>query len=403
MKDPVTSYTEALGLVLENIKPLSEETVPLAEATDRVLTRDLYAAVDSPSVNASLKDGYAVMSKDLERARKQNPVALRLTGSVAAGASGEPRVTPGTAVRVLTGARLPEGADAVLPDELSTPEGDVVLLRSPTEPGRNILPKGFDVTAGNLVLAAGSVLTPGMAGLLAAAGHGEIPVFRRVKAAVLATGDEVVAPGRPLSKGKLFASNMVTLSAWCRRYHMDTETEVVPDDWGSIRKAIEKAVDSHDAILTSGGAWFGDRDMVSKVLDQLGWKKDFHRARMGPGKAVGFGILRETPVFILPGGPPSNLIAFLEIALPGLLKLGGRNNPCLPSVTVTLPETLTGMKEWTQFIFGRIDIQDDKTWFIPLEGKSRLRSMAEAEGIVSIPEGIETLPEGSEVKAQVLF
>ncbi|MFH1489951.1 MAG: molybdopterin molybdotransferase MoeA, partial [Pseudomonadota bacterium] len=289
------------------------------------------------------------------------------------------------------------------PDELTTPEGDAVLVRRPAEPGRNILPKGFDVTAGNLVAPAGSVLTPGPAGLLAAAGYGEIPVFRKVKAAVISTGDEVVAPGRPLGKGKVFASNMVTLNAWCRRYHMETVTEVVPDDWDSIKGALEKAVDIHDAVLTSGGAWFGDRDMVAKILDQLGWKKHFHRARLGPGKAVGFGMLRDTPIFILPGGPPSNLIAFLEIALPGLLKLGGRNNPSLPSVTVFLTETLTGMKEWTQFIFGRIDTQDDKTRFIPLKGKSRLRSMAEAEGIVTIPEGIETLPEGTEVPAQVLF
>jgi molybdopterin molybdotransferase len=219
----------------------------------------------------------------------------------------------------------------------------------------------------------------------------------------MATGDEVVAPGRPLPPGKLYASNLATLDAWCRRYRMTTETVITSDEPAEIRAVLETVLDRADALLTSGGAWTGDRDRVAAILTELGWEQVFHRIRIGPGKAVGFGMLTGKPVFILPGGPPSNLIGFLEIALPGLMRLSGNRNLGLPKSTVRLTTELVGADaDWTQFIFGRIEEHDDHPLFVPLQGASRLGSMAGAEAIVAIPEGSTHLPAGSLVQAQLL-
>ncbi len=361
------------------------------------------ALVDSPSVDASLKDGYAVISREVAGATTEKPVRLELLGSVAAGETAEVAVTAGAAVRVLTGARIPHGADAVVSGEFAIPgDGDVRIMTF-AEPGRNILPRGCDVTAGAIIAQPGAVLTPGLVGLLAAAGHSRIPVVRHPRVAIIATGDEVIAPGQPLPDGKLYASNMTTLGAWCRRYRMNSETAIVPDAPDEMKKVFSQALKGADAIITSGGAWTGDRDMVARIMAELGWEQVFHRIRIGPGKAVGFGMLAGKPVFILPGGPPSNLMGFLQIALPGLLRLAGHQRPGLPLSTVRLSTELAAAHpDWTQFIFGRLEQQEDFPLFVPLRGNSRLGSMAEADAVVTIPEGRLHWPAGSILPAQLL-
>jgi molybdopterin molybdotransferase len=298
---------------------------------------------------------------------------------------------------------LPEGANAVLAEEFADAEQGAIVAHRHAEPGRNILPRGSDVAAGEIVAPRGSLVTPGLAGILAAAGHSHIPVVRRPEVAIIATGDEVVAPGRPLPEGKLYASNMTTLGGWCRRYGMHTVLTVVQDDFDAIHQTLAAQVERMDAIVTSGGAWTGDRDLVAKVLDRLGWRQVFHRIRIGPGKAVGFGLLKDKPLFILPGGPPSNLMGFLQIALPGLLTLAGQRRAGLPEINVRLASELTGRyADWTQFIFGSLEPNGDLPVFRSLKAKSRLRSMAEAQAVVAIPEGETVLPAGSVVAAQRL-
>ena len=155
---------------------------------------------------------------------------------------------------------------------------------------------------GKCIARKGQRLTPGLVGLLAASGHSRVTVTPNPRVAVIATGDEVVAPGKPLPDGKLYASNMTTLAAWCRRYDMETRLQIVQDDHDAIYNILDSMARETDAIVTSGGAWTGDRDLVAKVLEELGWRQIFHRIRIGPGKAVGFGLLGDKPVFILPGG-----------------------------------------------------------------------------------------------------
>lgn len=394
---------EALKLTLERVESLPTQRVELLDGLNRALAEDIFSKVDSPSIDASMKDGYAVISHEVQEATREHPVRLKLADCLAAGDNRKVQVIPNTTIRVLTGAGIPHGANAVVAEEFTEVENDTLTVYINAEPGRNILPKSSDVATGQIVADKGSLVTPGLTGMVAAAGHSRINVVRSPTVAIIATGDEVVAPGQPLPEGKLYASNMTTLAGWCRRYDMQTRMDVVKDDEETIYRKLGQQAETADAIVTSGGAWTGDRDLVAKVLDRLGWQQAFHRIRIGPGKAVGFGLLKSKPVFILPGGPPSNLMGFLQIALPGLLKLAGHRRTALPKTNVRMSTDLTGRyADWTQFIYGILEKDNDVPLFRSLKDKSRLRSMAEAQAVVAIPEGETLLPAGSVVEAQLL-
>ena len=403
MKNLSLGLEKALNITLENIKPLPVENVGLTACVDRVAASDLYALVDSPSVDASLKDGYAVLSHQVADATPEKPVRLKVDGYLPAGGEKDIALKLGRTVRVLTGACIPAGADAVVAEEFVKPEENDVLIENFAEPGRNILPRGSDVSSGECLIRSGQRISSGMAGLLAAAGHSLVPVVRNPAVGIIGTGDEIVAPGEPLAKGKLYASNIMTLAAWCSKYRMKTLTTVVHDDYETISSTLRAIASDSDAIITSGGAWTSDRDMVAQALEGLGWQEFFHRIRIGPGKAVGFGILDKKPVFILPGGPSSNLMGFLQIALPGLLALAGHADPGLPRINARLDTYLEGRQpDWTHFFFGTLEEDKGLPVFHPLKGVSRLRSIAEARAIASIPEGQDCLLEGSVISVQLV-
>ncbi|MCP4748527.1 MAG: molybdopterin molybdotransferase MoeA [Desulfobacteraceae bacterium] len=395
---------KALQLVLDNVSGLEAESGQLNECADRILAADLYSKVDSPSVNASLKDGYAVVSNDVALATKDQPVRLKNIGMITAGSDKVLSIDSGFTARVLTGAKIPQGADAILSEEYVKVQRDAIIAQNSAEPGRNIMKKGSDVCAGDRIAAKGQQLTPGIVGLLAAAGFNAVSIFRNPMVTLIATGDEVIAPGMPLTEGKLYASNLTALNAWCRRYGIKARLAFAKDISHDIKNALEQAAAVSDAVITSGGAWTGDRDIVVKVLDTIGWQRIFHRIRIGPGKAVGFGLLKSKPVFILPGGPPSNLMGFLQLALPGLLKLAGHVNPGLPTIPVRVASELNGrFADWTQFIFGTLAQEEGMAVFHADRNKSRLKSMACAQAIVSIAEGVTKIPQGQIVPAQMLI
>jgi molybdopterin biosynthesis enzyme len=330
---PIPGYESALKMTLDAISPLKGgKEMDLGDCLHRVLSADIHSMVNSPSVDASMKDGYAVVSHEIRDATPENPVRLKLTGMMAAGGDARLRVEPGTTVRILTGAGIPAGATAVLAGEFARCDREWVTVFNHAEPGRNILKAGMDICAGEQVAQKGTILNPGLIGTIAAAGFGRVPVYRRPRVAILSTGDELVIPGDPLPEGKLYASNLEMLKAWCRQ----------------------------------------------------------------------FGMLQDKPVFILPGGPPSNLTAFLQIALPGLLKLAGQRQPGLPEIRVRLQAPLDGSHaDWTEFVYGSLVPGDTHTGFKPLKLTRRLRSMAFAQAAVAIPEGVTGLPEGSIVTAQL--
>ena len=402
MKNNALAYNEALTLTLDTIHPLSWVLLPFDRCAGLIAAEELHALADSPSASTSLRDGYAVSRDDMLTLTQGNPVSLEILGTVAAGEPQSQPLPPQCTCRILTGGMLPGGTSAVVAEEDTAREGNRVHIQPPIEPGQNILPAGTDVQSGESLMAAGERLHPGLLGFLASAGHSHIPVVPTPRVALLSTGDEVVAPGKPLPKGKIFASNLVTLHAWCHHYGMKTDLEIVRDDEDLIIEALERMRRNNDAIITSGGAWKGDRDLVARALDRLGWQNVFHHIKISPGKGIGFGLVEEKPIFILPGGPPANFVAFLEIALPGLLRLAGWREPGLPEKTVTLARSVTGRKDWTQFVFGRLIPTGNPRYIHPLRLSSRLRSMAYADGIIAIPKGLSSLEEGASVLVQVL-
>jgi molybdopterin molybdotransferase len=395
-------FGEALGLTLQSVHPLPPVEVAVEAAVGMAAAADVAAAVDSPSQSASLKDGYAVQSRDVESASPERPVRLRLAGCVPAGAPSPSPLSPGHALEVMTGAAIPGHADAVLAVEFTRREGDTIVCVANARPGRNILPQGSDVSRGTPVVRAGDLIGPATCGLLAAAGLATVPVHPRPRVALLATGDEVVAPGETLAPGQLYASNVVTLAAWLGRFRMETETLVVPDNPESLREAVADLLSRNDALLTSGGAWKSRRDLTVDVLAAMGWEQVYHRVRLGPGKAVAMGKLGRKVVFCLPGGPPSNEMAFLELALPGLLAMAGLPPRPFPLRQAILSLTVEGDPGWTQVIQVRVEESDGTLRAHPLEKRSRLQCQAEAQGLLAIPEGTSRFEQGTCVPIQML-
>jgi molybdopterin molybdotransferase len=396
------SFDEALRRTLESVRPLEKERQELIDATGRILAEDLHSLVESPTGDVSLKDGYAVRSPDVAKATDRNPETLRVVGEISAGGVWSGELRTGEAVRILSGGRIPASADAVIAVEFTSIDGDLLTVTRDAGPGRNILVKGSDLRRDDNLVKGGTALEPGNVGLLAAGGHGDVSVYKRPRIGILATGDEVLSPGEPISDGKVYASNLVTLASWCTRNGWPVETRVVPDDYTLIQEGLETYLAECDVVLTSGGAWKGQRDLVVDILDQIGWTKIFHRVKIGPGKAAGFGLYSSKLVFCLPGGPPSNLMAFLQLAIPGIRKLGGWADPSHPLIAATLQKELRGQVDWTQFVYGQVANSGDTLAFFPMRLISRLSEMASFNALAKIPEGISEIKRGSRIQVQLL-
>jgi molybdopterin molybdotransferase len=395
-------FDEALGLTLAHVSSGGTEKRFLLEAVGRILAEDLNATVDSPSISTSRKDGYAVISEGLKTASSAFPIWLKGVGQLFAGDMQPMRIHPGEAVRVTTGAVIPPGADAVISEEFCRHEDEKIACLNTAEPGRNILHHGTDVRAGETIASVGSELTPPLLGLIAAAGHAVVSVRKVPRAAVIATGDEVMAPGLPLPPGKLYASNMVEIGAWLSLLRIPFDTAVIPDRPQAIREAVQSRLSAADVFITSGGAWGSEKDLILKVAADMGWTGIYHRVRMGPGKPVGFGLLDGRPFFVLPGGPPSNEMAFLQLCLPALMKMMGLNASVFPTAAARLSDPVRGERGWTEFVHARLEKSPAGLLAVPSRLKSRLKSMAEKEALIVIPESRDAIPAGEMIDVQVL-
>ncbi|MHC1725989.1 MAG: gephyrin-like molybdotransferase Glp [Syntrophobacteraceae bacterium] len=397
-------YADALALIYSHCSPVGVELIPLAMGIGRIVAEDLVAVVSSPSTDISLKDGFAVRSEDLVEASLENPVRLRVIGSVTAGSRFEGVVSANAAVKVCSGSPIPSGADAVVADEFCKQTPSEVYARADAQAGRNLQRAGEDVTAGTIIVQKARTLLPGRLGLLAAAGVNRIKVFRRPKVAVMAIGDELVALGKPLQPGQLYASNLVTIGGWLDTFGITYETALVPDSRQAIGQKLLEFLPHVDAILTAGGAWNSERDLIVRVLEDLGWSRLFHHVRMGPGKGIAFGSLERKLVFCLPGGPTSNGMALLQLALPGILRMAGQSGMPFRTVLAELRQDVKGRhKAWTEFKEAEL-IRDSKGNHSVTTHKtrSRLQAIADTTCLVCIPEGIESLRFGDIVPVQIL-
>jgi molybdopterin molybdotransferase len=330
---------------------------------------------------------------------------LKVIGSVFAGSSYDGDVVRGQAVKICSGAPIPRGAEAVVSDEFceETSAGEV-SIRADADAGRNVLRAGAEVMAGAIIVKKGGRLLPGFLGLAAAAGINKVNVYRRPRVAVIGVGDEVVAPGERLSAGQLYASNLVTMVAWLASFGISCVTSVVNDNEEDIKRELRSQLPGVDVILTSGGAWGSERDLVVGSLNGLGWHEIFHHVRMGPGKGIAFGLWDGKPVFCLPGGPASNEMAFLQLALPGVLRMSGDARHPLQTVSAVLTESLkTRHEAWTEFKDAVLTRDAEGNLTVGLyRNRSRLQAIASANSLVCIPEGTEMIKSGETVPVQIL-
>lgn len=320
----------ALGKVLNAVSPLSFEKVALARAAGRVLAKDLRAKIDIPSFDNSTMDGYAVRAADLAGAGAGRPVELKLQGVARAGAQFLKKIQAGHAVKIMTGAPLPRGADAVVMQELSQDGGPgaVKIFHAPKR-GEWVRPRGGDIRAGEILIKKGSSLRPYEVSVLAAQGVARVPVFHRPKAAVLSTGDELLPSGAPLSFGKIYDANgpsvISALTAW--GIHV-VGFGIVGDAPQKMKAKLRSALSRCDAVLVSGGVSVGDFDYTKSILEDLGVKTVFWKVKIKPGKPLFFGVYKgkngaSKPVFGLPGNPVSVLVCLEEFVRPALDKMQG--------------------------------------------------------------------------------
>lgn len=326
---------ETLERVLQSVQSSTVETVPIWESRDRVLAHDVIATVALPRFDNSTMDGYAVRAEDAVRGSR-----LEVGGEQAAGPDLGLSVAQGQAIRIYTGAPIPRNADAVLMQEDVDFQDGVILVRESVTRGENIRLRGGDLCEGQKVASAGSVLRGPQLAAIASQGLTEVPVFRRPRVAVLATGSELRSQGEPINAGEIYETNRIMLADLVAGSGSATRIfDIVPDTEEAHLKSFELARDC-DAIVVAGGVSVGEKDLVKSTLQKLGAKLDLWRVAVKPGKPFMFGRLGRTLVFGLPGNPVSAYVTFLLFARPALWKLGGRSSLDLPHARARLAEDL---------------------------------------------------------------
>jgi len=319
----VLSLDEARGYVLAGCAAGHPKAIPVAEALGLVTSVDIDGDEAVPPFDNTAMDGFAVRSADTVDAGAGSPARLRIVGTLAAGASPGRPVGPGEAIRIMTGAPMPQGADAVVMVERTSVEGDEVSVLVAVERGNHVRRAGDDLRAGQRVFDAGTVLTPAHLGVLASVGVRRVPVHPRPRVGVLSTGDELVDGPEPLAPGQIRDSNRAMLLALVARADaVPVDLGRIPDDEAAITDAIEAGAASCDALISSGGVSMGDFDLVKVVLDHLG-AMAWMQVAIKPAKPLAFGTVGTTPVFGLPGNPVSSLVSFELFARPGLRQMMG--------------------------------------------------------------------------------
>lgn len=331
--DRMLAPEEARDIVLEHIHALGVERVALLDAVGRVLARDVLARRDNPPHDNSAMDGFAVRYADAQGATAENPVTLQIIEDIPAGSVPQKALGAGQASRIMTGAVVPTGADAIVPVEDTRGEGDQVSILDVDELGAHIRARGEDMRKDAPVLKAGQALGPGEISVLATLQQSFVTVYRRARVAIITTGDELVEIEDEVGPGQIVNGNTAALAAFCRAHGAEPlMLPIARDDRADIRRTIEAALDA-DIVLSSGGVSVGDYDFVKEVLDEMNAKTIFWRVAMKPGKPLLFCTIGSTPYFGLPGNPVSSMMSFLQFVRPALYKAGGH-----PPVAWPLPQ-----------------------------------------------------------------
>ncbi|MFZ5965252.1 gephyrin-like molybdotransferase Glp [Thalassococcus sp. BH17M4-6] len=375
-----TPVDAALAMLRDRLNPVvAQDSVPLMQAAGRVLAQDLTARRPNPPEANTAVDGYAFHSSLL------GPDTLRLPLAVGRSAAGKPnagRVPEGHCLRVLTGAALPEGTDTVVLDEDVRADASEVAFRGTLKPGANTRKAGEDVAAGEVALGQGRVLTPADLALAAAVGHGQVPVYERLRVAVLSTGDELREAGETAAPGQIFDANRPMLLSMLDRWgHAAQDMGRVPDDRAALRARLDAAAEGADVILTSGGASAGDEDHVSALLRDAGAMQEW-RIALKPGRPLALGLWRGKPVFGLPGNPVAALVCTLIFARPAMALLSGAGWSAPQGFD--LPAAFEKRKKPGRREYLRARVRDGRAEVFRSEGSGRISGLSWAEGLVEL-------------------
>jgi molybdopterin molybdotransferase len=399
----MVSVGEALDTILAAVTVLPAEVVPLAQSRGRILAAAVTSPLNLPTFDNSAMDGFVLLAADTVTASPETPVRLAIRGEIPAGATGSFTVASGQALRIMTGARLPAGGDAIVPLEETTVDGDQLVVTRPVSPGAHARRAGEDLTAGEAVFTAGTVLTPPRVALLAAMGLDKVTVHRRPQVTVLTTGDELVEPGTPLQPGQIYNSNAYALMAAIEEAGGEAvRVALVADDAEITRERLQAALGG-DAVVSSGGVSVGDYDFVGRTLQTLG-TVHFAKVAQQPGKPFTFATVAGVPFFALPGNPAATMVAMEVYVRPALRRMMGDPAPQRPGVTVRLAEAVTAKPGRTQWLRARAEptAQGLTASLTGPQGSGLIRAMAWANCLLQIPPGSATLAAGSPVSALLL-
>jgi molybdopterin molybdotransferase len=395
---PMMSVDEAVGIIIARVKAVGEsERVGLTDADGRILARDLAAPLPLPPFTNSAVDGFAVAGADLPRDQQQ---IFPVTGRVQAGSSGEV-AKPGHAVRIFTGAPMPDGTDTVFMQEDVLTEGaGKVVLPAGLKTGANVRPAGEDIPRGAVALKTGQRLRPQDVALAAAFGLTELDVTRRIRVAVFSTGDELASPGAARGGAQLFDSNRFMLMALLKRLGCEvSDLGILRDERAPLAKALKEAAGAHDLILTSGGVSTGEEDHVKAGVESVG-SLVLWRMAIKPGRPVAMGIIGGTPFIGLPGNPVAGFVTFVHVVRPTVLALSGAMPAPLLPIPVRAAFTYkkkSGRREYVRVSLRRADDGALEAVKFPREGAGLLSSLVDTDGLVELGEAVTQVERGERV------
>ena len=397
------SVEEARRRMLDTITVLPAEERGLADCLGYVLAEDLYAGENIPPFRNSAMDGFAVIAEDLASASEDHSVQLPVVETIAAGYAPTQRIARGQAAQIMTGAMMPEGADAVVMKEVTRLDGDRVAIFERPGKHQNVRFAGESVKQGDLVMSKGKELRPQEIAMLASLNRSEVTVYRRPKVAVVSTGDELTPLGEPLAPGKIRDSNRYGLCAQIQEagcYPVDMG--IAPDNEGETERIFRAALDRADALITSGGVSVGEYDVVKSVLAKLG-EVNFWRVAMKPGKPQAYGIADGKPIFGLPGNPVSSLVVFELFARPALRRMSGHAELLRPTFKAVLEEEVANKDSRVTYMRSIITQREGKYYANTTgpQGSGILYSLVLANGFI-VARPAKSLKAGDEIEAQFL-
>jgi len=405
------SYQDALATVLSHALPLETMRVELGQLLGYFLAEPVVAGADSPLFDNSAVDGFGVHAADVTEASPTSPVRLRLRTTIRAGDAAEGKLSPGSAVKVLTGAPMPCGVEAVVMREFCTESAGEVIVKQAVGTGEDIRGRGKEFRRGDEALPIGMRVTPPVVGLLATFGYTEFSVHRKPRVALIVTGNELVQPGRPLRPGQIYDSNSAMLVAALRGMGIeDCAVTQTRDEPASIKGQLTHDLESADAVVTVGGVSVGDYDFVKEVCDEIGVKTHLWQVAIKPGKPFYFGTIargegnREKLIFGLPGNPVSAALTFHEMVKPVLLKMMGAKDVSPVLLSATLATNLRKEAGRMEFVRGVVTREDGRLVVRPTPGQDShmVSGLARANCLIHFPRAGELLAEGEEVTVELI-